>query len=85
MSTHQVGVTQPPMGLASWNSFFSSIDHSVIKQQVYALVSSGMAGAGYMYVNLDDGWLQGVRDANGNIVIDETLWPGRESGGRDQL
>jgi hypothetical protein len=76
VSTHQIGVTPPPMGWASWNSFFSSIDHNVIKQQADALVSSGMAAAGYKYVNLDDGWWQGQRDANGNIVVDENLWPG---------
>ncbi|MFI9583917.1 ricin-type beta-trefoil lectin domain protein [Streptomyces sp. NPDC052236] len=76
VSTSQTGVTPPPMGWASWNSFFSSIDHNVIKQQADALVSSGMAAAGYKYVNLDDGWWQGARDANGNIVVDENLWPG---------
>ncbi|MGW0709496.1 RICIN domain-containing protein [Streptomyces sp. NPDC002643] len=76
VSTDQIDVSPPPMGWASWNSFFSSIDHTVIKQQADALVSSGMADAGYEYVNLDDGWWQGERDADGNIVVDETLWPG---------
>ncbi|MDX3710225.1 ricin-type beta-trefoil lectin domain protein [Streptomyces europaeiscabiei] len=76
VSTSQIGVTPPSMGWASWNHFFSSIDHNVIKQQADALVSSGMADAGYKYVNLDDGWWQGARDANGNIVVDENLWPG---------
>ncbi|MER6564017.1 ricin-type beta-trefoil lectin domain protein [Streptomyces sp. NPDC001027] len=76
VSTSQIGVTPPPMGWASWNSFFSSIDHNVIKQQADALVSSGMAAAGYKYVNLDDGWWQGARDTSGNIVVDENLWPG---------
>ncbi|WP_425315286.1 alpha-galactosidase [Streptomyces viridochromogenes] len=75
MSTSQMGVAPTPMGWASWNSFFSDIDHNVIKQQADALVSSGMAAAGYKYVNLDDGWWQGRRDAKGNIVVDETLWP----------
>ncbi|MDQ0585602.1 RICIN domain-containing protein [Streptomyces rishiriensis] len=76
VSISQTGVTPPPMGWASWNSFASSIDHDVIKQQADALVSSGMADAGYKYVNLDDGWWQGDRDANGNIVVDENLFPG---------
>ncbi|MFJ8107632.1 RICIN domain-containing protein [Streptomyces sp. NPDC096132] len=76
VSTNQIDVTPSPMGWASWNTFFSSIDHSVIKQQADALVSSGMAAAGYQYVNLDDGWWQGDRDADGDIVVDETLWPG---------
>jgi hypothetical protein len=76
VSTSQIGVTPPPMGWASWNSFASSIDSTVIKQQADALVSSGMAAAGYKYVNLDDGWWQGDRDANDNIVVDENLFPG---------
>ncbi|MGW0828656.1 alpha-galactosidase, partial [Streptomyces sp. NPDC002845] len=76
VSTTQAAITPPPMGWASWNSFASSIDHTVIKQQTDALVSSGMAAAGYEYVNLDDGWWQGDRNADGNIVVDETLWPG---------
>ncbi|MEV3972894.1 RICIN domain-containing protein [Streptomyces sp. NPDC050698] len=76
VSTSQIDVTPPPMGWASWNTFFSSINANVIKQQADALVSSGMAAAGYKYVNLDDGWWQGQRDANGNIVVNETEWPG---------
>jgi hypothetical protein len=76
VSTNQIGVTPPPMGWASWNSFASSIDYNTIKAQADALVSSGMAAAGYNYVNLDDGWWQGARDADGNIVVDESLWPG---------
>ncbi|MDX3799259.1 ricin-type beta-trefoil lectin domain protein [Streptomyces sp. AK04-3B] len=76
VSTSQIDVTPPPMGWASWNAFFSSIDSTAIKQQADAVVSSGMAAAGYKYVNLDDGWWQGARDANGAIVVDENLWPG---------
>ncbi|WP_171110212.1 MULTISPECIES: ricin-type beta-trefoil lectin domain protein [Streptomyces] len=75
VSTNQINVTPPPMGWASWNSFASSIDFDVIKRQADALVSSGMAAAGYRYVNLDDGWWQGARDGDGNIVVDENLWP----------
>ena len=56
VTTHQVSVTPPPMGWASWNSFASSIDYNTIKTQADALVSSGMAAAGYKYVNIDEGW-----------------------------
>ncbi|MGW1748340.1 RICIN domain-containing protein [Streptomyces sp. NPDC002092] len=75
ISTTQTGVTPPPMGWASWNSFASSIDSSVITQQTDALVSSGMAAAGYQYVNLDDGWWQGDRNSDGSIAVDAALWP----------
>ncbi|WP_405737064.1 RICIN domain-containing protein [Streptomyces sp. NBC_01537] len=75
VSTTQAAVTPPSMGWASWNSFASSIDSAVIKQQTDALVSSGMATAGYQYVNLDDGWWQGDRNDDGTIAVDANLWP----------
>jgi hypothetical protein len=76
VTTNQVSVPSAPMGWASWNSFASSIDYNTIKAQADALVSSGMAAAGYKYVNIDDGWWQGARDSNGKIVTDESLFPG---------
>ncbi|NEA63880.1 ricin-type beta-trefoil lectin domain protein [Streptomyces sp. SID12488] len=75
VSTTQAAVTPPSMGWASWNSFASSIDFDVIKQQTDALVSSGMGAAGYQYVNLDDGWWQGDRASDGTITVDADLWP----------
>ncbi|MEV6876685.1 ricin-type beta-trefoil lectin domain protein [Amycolatopsis sp. NPDC051128] len=69
-------VTAPPMGWASWNSFAAQINFNVIKQQADALVSSGLAAAGYNYVNIDEGWWQGTRDAAGNITVDQNEWPG---------
>lgn len=72
----QVPVPAPVMGWASWNTFAAKIDYQVIKAQADALVSSGLAAAGYEYVNIDEGWWQGTRDADGNIVVDEAEWPG---------
>ncbi|MEQ0565223.1 RICIN domain-containing protein [Amycolatopsis sp. NEAU-NG30] len=69
-------ITKPPMGWNSWNSFAGAIDHTVIEQQADALVSSGMKDAGYEYVNIDDGWWTGARDAGGNMVVDTAKWPG---------
>jgi len=69
-------VAAPPMGWASWNSFAAKINYTVIKAQTDALVSSGLKDAGYQYVNIDEGWWQGTRDAAGNIVVDTTEWPG---------
>ena len=66
----------PPMGWASWNSFAAKINSVVIKGQADALVSSGLKAAGYQYVNIDEGWWQGTRDASGNITIDQADWPG---------
>jgi len=40
------------------------------------MVSSGLRAAGYEYVNIDEGWWQGTRDAAGNITVDTADWPG---------
>lgn len=66
----------PPMGWASWNSFAAKINYNVIKGQADAMVSSGLQAAGYQYVNIDEGWWQGLRDASGNITVDTSEWPG---------
>ncbi|MFE9063171.1 ricin-type beta-trefoil lectin domain protein [Streptomyces violaceusniger] len=72
----QIDVPAAPMGWASWNSLASQIDYDTIKAQVDALVSSGMAEAGYEYVNIDEGWWWGTRDSKGNITVDSQQWPG---------
>ncbi|WP_433060633.1 ricin-type beta-trefoil lectin domain protein [Dactylosporangium sp. CS-033363] len=72
----QVSVPTPVMGWASWNSFAANIDATVIKRQADAMVSTGLAAAGYQYINIDEGWWQGTRDASGNITVDQNEWPG---------
>jgi hypothetical protein len=72
----QVAVPPPAMGWASWNSFAAVIDYNVIKRQVDAFVAAGLPAAGYQYVNIDEGWWQGTRDAQGNITVDTNEWPG---------
>jgi alpha-galactosidase len=57
----------PPMGWNSWNHFEERVDDRVVRETADAMVSSGMAAAGYVYVNIDDTWEAG-RDAQGNIV-----------------
>ena len=69
-------VQTPPMGWSSWNAHFTTINASVIQSAADAMVSTGMQAAGYQYVNIDAGWWSGTRDANGNITVDTTQWPG---------
>jgi hypothetical protein len=69
-------ISTPPMGWASWNTFAAKINASVIKGQADALSSSGMKAAGYQYVNIDEGWWQGTRDASGAITVSSADWPG---------
>jgi alpha-galactosidase len=56
----------PPMGWSSWNKFAERIDDRTIRAMADAMVASGLRDAGYVYVNIDDGW-QGKRDANGEL------------------
>ncbi len=63
------------MGWSSWNSFSNTVDSQIIMDQAKAMVSNGMAKAGYQYVNIDEGWWLGERDAEGNIVVDAKAWP----------
>jgi alpha-galactosidase len=57
----------PPMGWNSWNHFAESVDDKVVREAADAMVGTGMAAAGYQYVNIDDTW-EGGRDAQGNVV-----------------
>jgi len=65
----------PPMGWNDWNSFGCNVSEQLVEQTARFLVSSGMQAAGYHYVNIDDCWMAGSRDANGNLVPDSTKFP----------
>jgi alpha-galactosidase len=46
----------PPMGWNSWNTFKKEINEQLFIESANVLISSGLAKAGYNYVNIDDGW-----------------------------
>jgi hypothetical protein len=77
---HAVAVPAPPMGWSSWNSFSNTVDSQVIMAQARAMVSTGMKQSGYQYINIDEGWWLGARDAEGNIVVGEKAWPALQEG-----
>lgn len=54
----------PPMGWSSWNHFMTTVDDKTVRETADALVSSGLRDAGYVLVEVDDGW-QGQRDSKG--------------------
>ena len=70
------------MGWSSWNSFSNTVDAQIIMDQAKAMVSKGIAKAGYQYVNIDEGWWLGERDAEGNILVDPKAWPALAPGER---
>ncbi len=65
----------PPMGWSSWNSFSNTVDAHITMEQARAMAANGMREAGYTYINIDEGWWTGQRDAHGNIVVDPKQWP----------
>jgi alpha-galactosidase len=56
----------PPMGWSSWNKFGPNIDDKTIRAMADAMVATGLRDAGYVHVNIDDGW-QGTRGPDGRI------------------
>lgn len=60
----------PPMGWSSWNTFRNHIDQDMIMEVAEAMVNSGLADAGYKYVNLDDCWQSSMRDSDGKLQGD---------------
>jgi len=57
----------PPMGWNSWNHFADRVDDAIVREAADALVKSGLAAAGYVYINIDDCW-EGGRDASGRLI-----------------
>lgn len=64
----------PLMGWASWNQFGAKIDEALIQKQADAMVSSGLAAAGFRYLNIDDGFFN-LRYPDGTLRIDSIKFP----------
>mgnify|MGYP003251508029 CR=1 FL=1 len=65
----------PTMGWCSWNLYQQNISETKIKSQADAMVSKGLADKGYEYIIIDDGCLQGGRDASGNLQPQWSKFP----------
>ena len=64
-------VRTPPMGWNSWNKFNKYVTDADVRGMADAMVVSGMAKVGYIYVNIDDTWEGQSRDAKGNITTNK--------------
>ncbi|XP_057979390.1 alpha-galactosidase 3 [Malania oleifera] len=69
-----LGLT-PQMGWNSWNFFACNINETVIKETADALITTGLANLGYVYVNIDDCWSSHTRDSKGQLVPDPKTFP----------
>ncbi|KAL2555848.1 Alpha-galactosidase 3 [Forsythia ovata] len=65
----------PQMGWNSWNFFACNINETVIKETADALISTGLAKLGYIYVNIDDCWSEIERNSKGQLVHDPKTFP----------
>ena len=50
------------MGFNPWTAFRSGFNQSVLLEVADTLVQTGLADAGYVYMNLDCGWTTGYRE-----------------------
>jgi len=57
----------PPMGWNSWNQLGCGVTAERVRATADAMVESGMAEAGYQYINIDDCWSLAERDADENL------------------
>ena len=65
----------PIMGWSSWNTFKNKINEDVIYDTAKALRDTGLLHVGYNYLNIDDNWMSGERDENGNLQGDLATFP----------
>ena len=63
------------MGWNDWYSVYCGVNAQLVEQTAQEMVANGMKAAGYDYVNIDDCWMAGSRDASGNLVADPTRFP----------
>lgn len=69
------GSDTPIMGWSSWNTLRNHIDEDTIYDTARAMVDTGLADAGYKYINIDDCWQSSMRDENGRLQGDLETFP----------
>lgn len=67
---HKLALT-PPMGWNSWNVWGGNVTADNVRAAADAMISSGMAAKGFMYVNIDDTWEGAKRAADGQITTNK--------------
>lgn len=65
----------PPMGWNSWNTFGWNISDELIRTTADYIVESGLKGAGYEYIVIDDSWSERQRGKDGRLVPDKNKFP----------
>jgi alpha-galactosidase len=73
----------PPMGWSSWNAFRVDITEQKVLDSAQVIVDSGLAGAGYRSINVDDGWWLKRRTRDGRLQVRTGLFPSAATGGEE--
>lgn len=74
-SADDLKVFDPPvMGWSSWNTYRVNINEALIKSQADAMAAKGLREAGYMYINIDDGFF-GKRNEKGVMQFHPQRFP----------
>ncbi|MFC9329222.1 ricin-type beta-trefoil lectin domain protein [Kitasatospora sp. NPDC057015] len=63
------------MGWNDWAHYGCSLTEAIVTANADALINTGLAAKGYDTVTLDDCWMSGSRDANGNLVANSSRFP----------
>ncbi|KAK3307733.1 glycoside hydrolase family 27 protein [Chaetomium strumarium] len=77
---------KPHMGWSSWN--VAQCDAASAKYAIDTankFISLGLKDLGYEYINIDDCWSTGSRDAGGKLVPDPKKWPNGIKAVADQI
>ena len=70
----------PPMGWNHWYAHYNRITDKMMREAADAIISTGMADAGYQFVNIDDCWMNA--EATGKYMPDTTrVGPTRDNNG----
>lgn len=71
----------PPMGWNSWNAFGVDITEAKVLGSANVIRSTGLQEAGYVNINIDDGWWRKRRSPDGRMQIRTNLFPSAATGG----
>ncbi|MFT4091395.1 MAG: NPCBM/NEW2 domain-containing protein [Asticcacaulis sp.] len=73
----------PPMGWNSFNAFRIEVSEEKVMGAAHAIVDTGLAKLGYVYINIDDGWWLKRRTTDGRMIIRTSIFPSADVEGAE--
>ena len=65
----------PPMGWNSWNHYHCAVNEAILRNMSKLYQTTGVAAAGYQYVNIDDCWQAQFRSTAGHLQAATNVFP----------